>query len=68
MWQGEAAFAAAVRLIRAADAAACIHCGILHAPHSAKHAEQLRRAAADASWPRRRWTRRRAAVWWAAGV
>ena len=53
MWQGDAALTAALRLIRAADAdadadadAQCVtQCGILHAPHSAKHAEQLRRSA-----------------------
>ena len=28
-----------------ADAEACVQCGILHAPYSTKHAEQLRRAA-----------------------
>ena len=47
MWQGEAAFSAALRLIRAADGATCEQCGLLHAPHSAKHAEQLMRAADD---------------------
>ena len=48
MWQGEAALSAALRLIRAADAnagagaEASDQCGILHAPHSTKHAEQAR--------------------------
>ena len=45
MWQGDAALASALQLILAADADACVQCGILHAPHSAKHGEQLRRAA-----------------------
>ena len=53
MWQGDAALTAALRLIRAADAdadadadaEAMLQCGILHAPHSTKHAGQLRRAA-----------------------
>ena len=46
MWQGEAALSAALRLICAADvnagagAEASDQCGILHAPHSTKHAEQ----------------------------
>ena len=48
MWQGEAALGAALRLIRAADAnagagaEASDQCGILHAPHSTKHAQQAR--------------------------
>ena len=45
MWQGDTALAAALELIRTADPDACVEGGILHVPHSAKHGEQLRRAA-----------------------
>ena len=49
MWQGEAAFAAAVQLVRAAEPSALERLGILHVPSSPKQAEQLRRSADEAA-------------------
>ena len=49
MWQGEAAFAAAVQLVRAAEPSALERLGILHVPSSPKQAEQLQRSADEAA-------------------